>query len=120
MAGATTTHRPGTIERRRQLFEEATAIIALEYPCLLELETVAHRLASSPRQLQRAFADAGGRSFRSHLRRVRVERGAELIAQGWSVSEAAGAVGYRQPAQFAKAYRRERGCLPGSERGRHR
>jgi AraC family transcriptional regulator, regulatory protein of adaptative response / methylphosphotriester-DNA alkyltransferase methyltransferase len=116
MASATTPPRPATIERRRELFEEATAIIALEYPSRLELEGVAQRIATSPRQLQRAFADAAETSFRTYLRRVRIERAAELLAEGWPVSAAAWAVGYRQPAHFAKAYRRERGRLPGMDR----
>ena len=119
MTTATATTRPETLRRRRELFEEAAAIIALEYPDRLELEGVARRLASSPRQLQRAFAEAGEASFRSYLRRVRIERSADLLAAGWPVSEAARAVGYSQPAHFAKAYRRERGRLPRSERRRH-
>ena len=118
MATATATPRPGTIRRRRELFEEAAAIIALEYPDRLELVGVARRLASSPRQLQRAFAEAGETGFRSYLRRVRIERAAELLRDGWPVSEAARAVGYSQPAHFAKAYRRERGRLPGTDRRR--
>jgi AraC family transcriptional regulator, regulatory protein of adaptative response / methylphosphotriester-DNA alkyltransferase methyltransferase len=118
MATPTATPRPGTIRRRRELFEEAAAIIALEYPDPLELEGVARRLASSPRQLQRAFAEAGEAGFRSYLRRVRIERAAELLGDGWPVSEAARAVGYCQPAHFAKAYRRERGRLPRTDRRR--
>jgi AraC family transcriptional regulator of adaptative response / methylphosphotriester-DNA alkyltransferase methyltransferase len=116
MASATATARPGTIRSRRELFEEAAAIIALEYPHRLELVGVARRLATSPRQLQRAFAGAGETGFRSYLCRVRIERAAELLRAGWPVGEAARAVGYTQPAHFAKAYRRERGCLPSTDR----
>jgi AraC family transcriptional regulator, regulatory protein of adaptative response / methylphosphotriester-DNA alkyltransferase methyltransferase len=118
MATANATARPGTIRRRRELFEEAAAIIALEYPDRLVLEDVARRLASSPRQLQRAFAEAGETGFRSYLRGVRIERAAELLGDGWSVSEAARAVGYSQPAHFAKAYRRQRGRPPRTDRRR--
>jgi AraC-like DNA-binding protein len=108
--------RRATIARRRELFEEATAIIALEYPQRLDLEGLARRLASSPRQLQRAFAEAGEAGFRAHLRRVRTERAADLLARGATVAEAARAVGYAQPAHFAKTFARERGRLPSSER----
>lgn len=108
--------RRATIARRRELFEEAAAIIALEYPASLHLEGVARRLASSPRQLQRAFAEAGQVGFRAHLRRVRIERAAELLGRGATVGEAARAVGYSQPAQFAKTFARERGRLPSGER----
>jgi AraC family transcriptional regulator, regulatory protein of adaptative response / methylphosphotriester-DNA alkyltransferase methyltransferase len=110
-------HRRTTVETRRALFEEAAAIIALEYPDRLELELVARRLATSPRQLQRAFADVGQTSFRTYLRTVRMERAAELLREGslrvWEVAEA---VGYNQPAQFAKAFRRERGRPPSALR----
>jgi AraC-like DNA-binding protein len=108
--------RRATIARRRELFEEATAIIALEYPQRLDLESVARRLASSPRQLQRAFSEGGQVGFRAHLRRVRIERAAELLGGGATVGEAARAVGYTQPGQFAKTFARERGRLPSSER----
>jgi len=111
-----TAKRPSTIRMRRELFEEAAAIIALEYPDRLALAGVARRLASSPRQLQRAFAEAGETTFRCYLRRVRIERAAELLAEGWQVGEAARAVGYSQPAHFAKAYRREWGRLPSMDR----
>jgi AraC family transcriptional regulator, regulatory protein of adaptative response / methylphosphotriester-DNA alkyltransferase methyltransferase len=91
--------------------------VALEYPDRLELELVARRLATSPRQLQRAFADVGQTSFRTYLRTVRMERAAELLREGslrvWEVAEA---VGYRQPAQFAKAFRRHHGRPPSAVR----
>jgi AraC-like DNA-binding protein len=43
-------------------------------------------------------------------------RAAELLENGWSVREAADLVGYSQPAQFAKAFRREQGRLPAEVR----
>jgi transcriptional regulator GlxA family with amidase domain len=42
-----------------QLFEEAAAIVRREYREDLGLDDMARRLASSRRQVQRAFADAG-------------------------------------------------------------
>jgi AraC family transcriptional regulator, regulatory protein of adaptative response / methylphosphotriester-DNA alkyltransferase methyltransferase len=113
--------RQTTVRSRRALFEEAAAIIALEYPDRLELDAVARRLATSPRQLQRAFADAGQTSFRTYLCMVRMERADELLRDGslhvWEVAEA---VGYSQPAQFAKAFRRHQGRPPSALRGRTR
>jgi AraC family transcriptional regulator, regulatory protein of adaptative response / methylphosphotriester-DNA alkyltransferase methyltransferase len=103
------------------LFEEAVAIVALEYPDRLEVDQVARRLATSPRQLQRAFADVGRTSFRTYLRTVRMERAAELLREGslrvWEVAEA---VGYSQPAQFAKAFQRHHGCPPSAFRANRR
>jgi AraC family transcriptional regulator, regulatory protein of adaptative response / methylphosphotriester-DNA alkyltransferase methyltransferase len=41
-----------------------------------------------------------------------MSRAAELLAEGLRVHEVGRAVGYRQPAQFAKAFRREFGVAP--------
>jgi transcriptional regulator GlxA family with amidase domain len=110
--------RPATVERRRTLFDEAVSIVDEEYRHKLALDDVARRVATSRRQLQRAFAEAGETSFRSYLQRVRMERAAELLRDGGSpVNQVATAVGYRQPAQFAKAFRRHHGAPPSTFRG---
>jgi AraC-like DNA-binding protein len=111
--------RPATIARRCELFEEAAAIIALEFSGPVSLQELARRLATSPRQLQRAFAEAGEPGPRAYLRRVRMKRAAELLRDGSTVGQAAWLVGYSQPAQFAKAFRIEHGHLPREAR-RHR
>jgi AraC family transcriptional regulator of adaptative response / methylphosphotriester-DNA alkyltransferase methyltransferase len=99
------------------LFQEAARITEAEYASDLSLDDVARRVASSRRQLQRAFAEIGNTTFREHLARVRMERAAELLADGrLSVREVANRVGYRQPAQFAKAFRRWRGMTPSAYR----
>jgi AraC family transcriptional regulator, regulatory protein of adaptative response / methylphosphotriester-DNA alkyltransferase methyltransferase len=110
--------RPATVQRRRALFLEAVAIIDAEYQQKLALDDLARRVATSRRQLQRAFAEAGETSFRSYLQKVRMERAAELLRAGGSpVNQVASAVGYRQPAQFAKAFRRHHGAPPSTFRG---
>ena len=112
------TLRTGTVARRRALFEEAQEIIEREYAEPLELDDVARRLATSRRQLQRAFAEIGDTSFRSHVARVRMRRALELLREGrLPVREVASNVGYRQPAQFAKTFRRHHGAPPSSFRG---
>jgi transcriptional regulator GlxA family with amidase domain len=110
--------RPATAQRRRALFLDAVQIIDAEYAGRVNLDDVARRVVTSRRQLQRAFAEAGETSFRSYLQRVRMERAAELLREGSSpVNQVASAVGYRQPAQFAKAFRRHHGAPPSSFRG---
>ena len=112
-----TAKRPATALRRRAIFMEASAIIDDEYRKKLQLDDVARRVATSRRQLQRAFSEAGETSFRAYLQRVRMERAAELLRAGTApVNEVASAVGYRQPAQFAKAFRRHHGSPPSSFR----
>ena len=110
--------RDGTAECRRALYEEAQTIIEAEYTSELELDGVARRLATSRRQLQRAFAEAGNTSFRSYIAQVRMQRALELLQDGsLPVRDVASSVGYRQPAQFAKTFRRHHGAPPSSFRG---
>jgi AraC family transcriptional regulator of adaptative response / methylphosphotriester-DNA alkyltransferase methyltransferase len=109
--------RPSTIRLRSSLLEEANAIVERDFASDLSLDDIARRVASSRRQLQRAYAEIGGTTFRDHLTAVRMERAAELLAtRMFTVREVAHRVGYRQPAQFAKAFRRHRGVSPSDFR----
>ena len=115
------TQRLSTIRLRTSLFEEASRIVEHEYADELSLDDIARRLASSRRQLQRAFAEVGRTTFREHLAKVRMTRAAELLAAGsLPVREVAARVGYRQPAQFAKAFRRHHGLAPAAFRNTRR
>ena len=111
------TIRDETAARRRELFEEALEVIEREYAADLHLTAVARRLATSRRQLQRAFAEAGDTSFREELVRVRMRRARELLARETiPVRSVAVRVGYQQPAQFAKSFRRYHGEAPSQFR----
>ena len=113
--------RTATIELRRSLYEDATAIVAQEYGSDLALDDIARRVASSRRQLQRAYAEIGHTTFRDHLTRVRMQKAAEMLAtRTLTVREVAHRVGYRQPAQFAKAFRRYQGVVPSDFRANGR
>ena len=111
--------RQSTVYRRSELYQDALQVIEEGYANEeLSLSLVAHEIATSRRQLQRAFSEAGNTSFRHELQRVRMSRAADLLRQGsFSVQEVAAAVGYRQAAQFAKAFRRSHGAPPSSFRG---
>ena len=111
------TQRPATISLRTSLYEDSVRIVEEEYASDLSLDDIAHRVASSRRQLQRAYAEIGGTTFRDHLTGVRMDRAAELLrTERRSVREIAALVGYRQPAQFAKAFRRHLGVAPSEYR----
>ena len=115
------TMRDGTAERRAELFREAMALIAREYASDLHLEGVARRLATSRRQLQRAFSEAGSTSFRDELANVRMRHARELLAEDvLPVRQVAARVGYHQPAQFAKSFRRYHGQPPSAYRRENR
>jgi AraC family transcriptional regulator, regulatory protein of adaptative response / methylphosphotriester-DNA alkyltransferase methyltransferase len=106
-------NRPATIDRRTALLRDAVAIVQTEFANDLELGDVARRISASPRQLQRAYAEIGGTTFRTHLTDVRMRRAAELLRTTTaSVHDVARRVGYRQAAQFAKAFRSRHGVAP--------
>jgi AraC family transcriptional regulator of adaptative response / methylphosphotriester-DNA alkyltransferase methyltransferase len=114
-------HRPATIRLRTSLFEDAVAIVESEFASDLSLDDIARRVASSRRQLQRAYSEIGNTTFREHLTAVRMERAADLLRiRGLTVRDVAHRVGYRQPAQFAKAFRRHHGVAPSDFRARGR
>ena len=109
--------RATTTKLRRSLFEEAIAIVEREYAKDLALDDIARRVATSRRQLQRAYAEVGETTFREHLTAVRMERAGDLLRHGnLTIREVAHRVGYRQPAQFAKAFRRHHGAAPSGFR----
>jgi AraC family transcriptional regulator, regulatory protein of adaptative response / methylphosphotriester-DNA alkyltransferase methyltransferase len=113
--------RPSTIRHRTSLLQDAVEIVEAEYATELSLDDIARRVASSRRQLQRAYAEIGNTTFRDHLTKVRMERAAELLAvRGMTIRDVAFRVGYRQPAQFAKAFRRHHGLPPSDFRASRR
>jgi AraC family transcriptional regulator, regulatory protein of adaptative response / methylphosphotriester-DNA alkyltransferase methyltransferase len=114
-------HRARTAESLSALYRESCAIVLRHYRRPLTVAVVARALASSPRQVQRAFEEAGGTSFSAYLREVRLRNAAELLGrQPLTVRQVALLVGYRQPAHFAKAFRRRFGVTPAQYRDRPR
>ena len=84
----------------------------------LDLDTVARSLATSRRQLQRAFTRSAGRHSASYALDVRMRRARELLRDtDMSVREIAERVGYRKPPQFCKTFRRQHGQSPSRFRG---
>ena len=106
------------MQRRRDLYGEALEVIARRRGDPdLSLAGVAHEIATSRRQLQRALSEVGHTSFSRELQRARMERAAQLLTGGGlPVQVVAGAVGYRQAAQFAKVFRRHYGTSPSTFR----
>jgi AraC family transcriptional regulator, regulatory protein of adaptative response / methylphosphotriester-DNA alkyltransferase methyltransferase len=111
--------RRSTRELRTAIFREAAAVVEAEFARPITLEEVARRVATSPRQLRRAFSEVGGTSFRSFLTSVRMGRARELLAStDIPVAEVARRVGYRQATQFTKAFRRAYAATPSEFRAR--
>ena len=109
--------RPATRHSRRRIFEEARAIVFAELAESLKLTELAPRLSTSPRQLQRAFAESCGLSFSEYLVRARMNSAAHLLEDGGlAVADVARAVGYGTGGQFSRAFQRFHGVTPGRYR----
>jgi AraC-like DNA-binding protein len=114
--------RPSTIEQRRRLYLLARVAIARHYRSPLTLDAVAKALASSPRQLTRAYAQFGEVTFREDLLARRLNVAARLLIERPTlpVREVARLVGYRQAPHFAQAFRRRYGLTPVAFRAARR
>jgi AraC-like DNA-binding protein len=112
--------RPHTLAARRRLYLLARVIVARHYGRRLTLEAVAAALASSPRQLQRAYAQFGDVTFSEDLLARRMAAAADLLVEQRAipVSDVARLVGYSQPSHFAAAFRRRYGLPPARFRER--
>lgn len=115
----TLSHSPPTRQGYRATVAEAREVMGrrLVDPDL-KLDDIAAAIFVSRRHLQRCFA-AAGTSFRADLARMRMILGRHLLLErAMTVTEVTHRVGYRQPAQFAKAFRRAFGVSPTEMRGR--
>jgi AraC-like DNA-binding protein len=106
--------RPDTASARRRLYLLARVVIARHYRRQLTLAVVAGALSSSPRQLQRAYAQFGDVTFHEDLFARRMAAAAELLVEqpAIPVRDVARLVGYRQAPHFARAFRRCYGLSP--------
>ena len=88
----------------------------------LSVRAVATRFGISPRSLHKLF-DGAERSFAAMVRRARLDRCAELLADpscSCPVAEVGARYGFGDPASFGRAFRREFGATPGEVRRSHR
>jgi transcriptional regulator GlxA family with amidase domain len=110
-------HRETTVQLMAELYIRAQVAVERGYRRRLTLGMLAHALAASPRQLERAYDEIGLTTFAAHLRAVRLRNAAELLAhQPLTVTDVSWLVGYRQPSHFVKAFRRRFGMTPGAFR----
>ena len=110
--------RPDTEVARRRLYLLARVVVARHYRRPLTLPVVAGALASSPRQLQRAYEQFGDLSFHEDLLARRMAAAATLRIEqpAIAVADVARLVGYRQPSHFARAFRHRYGLAPAGFR----
>jgi AraC family transcriptional regulator len=77
------------------------------------LETLGREVGCSPFYLSRSFSREVGLTIPQYLRKLRMERAAELLRSGrYNVTEAATEVGYASLSHFSKAFCETIGCCP--------
>ena len=103
-----------TISTRRRLYLLSRVVVARHYRRPLTLAEVARALSSSPRELQRAYAQFGERTFSEDLLARRMSVGAQLLVEQRAipVADVARLVGYGGGTPFARAFRRRYGLSP--------
>lgn len=110
--------RASTERRRRVLLRAAQAYVNRSYAELdLTLDDVAEAVGTSPRQLQRVFAEYAGEDFRSYLLRVRMRHAHRLLSREPNplpVRLVAPRVGYRQASGLRQAFVRFYGHNPSA------
>jgi AraC-like DNA-binding protein len=113
-------YRTQTLSDRHRLYLLARVVIARHYSQPLTLAAVARALASSPRQVQRAYEQFGEGSFREDLAARRIAAAAKLLIEQptSTVREVSHLVGYRQACHFATVFRRRYGLSPARFRER--
>jgi AraC-like DNA-binding protein len=113
--------RPGDDEllcdrQKRVARQRADAVIAILRQHLdepLGLDAIARKVGCSPFYLSRTFSQETGMTIPQYLRRIRMERAAELLRSGkYNVTEAALEVGYSSLSHFSQAFCQTMGCCP--------
>ncbi len=117
---ATGETREGDASVRDPRIEAAVERIRACYAEPLSVDDLASTAGMSRYHFSRAFRAALGESPYRYLVRVRVERAAELLHRGRSVSEAALDVGFNDLGRFARTFRERFGHPPSEASARSR
>ena len=116
---ASASHRDGTVERRKAILRDARQELLRNHGPGVEIDAVAHRIGSSRRHLQRVFAELSDHCFRETLLAVRMAHARQLlIGTDKPIGTIGRVVGYKEAAQFSKAFRKYHGYSPRGHRQR--
>lgn len=98
----------------RERVEKVQAILRADLQEPPDLEELARQVGCSQYYLSRLFTQEAGLTIQQYLRRIRLERAAELLRTGQcNVTEAAMEVGYNSLSHFSAAFHETFGCCPG-------
>jgi AraC-like DNA-binding protein len=97
----------------RERVERAKELLSRDLANPLTLEMLGQEVGCSPFYLSRMFSGEVGLTIPQYLRKLRMERAAELLRTGrYNVTEAATEVGYSSLSHFSKAFCETIGCCP--------
>ena len=103
--------------QKRLARERVDRVVALLRQHLVEplsLEDIGREAGCSPFHLSRTFSAQTGMTIPQYLRKLRMERAAELLRSGkYNVTEAAMEVGYSSLSHFSQSFCQTMGCCPG-------
>jgi AraC family transcriptional regulator len=102
--------------QKRLARERADAVAAILRQNLAEppsLDEIGRKVGCSPFYLSRTFSRESGMTIPQYLRKLRMERAAEMLRSGkFNVTEAAMDVGYSSLSHFSQAFCQTMGCCP--------
>lgn len=102
---------------KQRLVRKAMAYIHEHYADPITRDEIADHLGVSKDYLTRCFHEESGLSFITYLRRYRLNRAKDLLAdRGKNITEIAMAVGFSDSNYFARAFRQETGISPSAYR----
>jgi AraC-like DNA-binding protein len=112
-------HHTDTLSERRRLYLLGRVVVSRYYRRPLTLAAVARAISTSPRQLQRAYAQFDD-SFHEDLLARRMAVAAQLLTEQRAipVGDVGRLVGYRSSSHFARTFRGRYGLSPALFRDR--
>lgn len=113
--------RPATVDSYQDRLERVLHYIREHLDEPLTVERLSAVACLSPFHFHRIFSAFLGETVSTHVRRIRLEQAALLIAEtGTSMTEAALSSGYETPAAFTRAFRVQFGVSPTEYRKQQR
>jgi AraC-like DNA-binding protein len=98
----------------RDRCEQVIALLRSDLCQPLPLEALGKKVGCSHFHLSRTFSKEMGITIAQYLRKLRMERAAELLKSGsFNVTQAAMEVGYSSLSHFSQAFHESYGCCPG-------
>ncbi len=104
---------PSSSAYRERIMQEAIAYIRAHFAEHITRDQLASILKCSPTHFSRLFSKTTGCTYKDYLLQCKLEKAKELLRQSHlQVAEVARAIGYTDPFQFSKIFRKRVGVSP--------